>query len=440
MRPPTRLALLTAIAMSATAPQVVTAHVAQAANKILGTVRPNEALVYFVRAGQPGFTFRVFVDDQFAGTLRNKSYTFACVPAGTHLVWGTMGRYVMNAIALDVAGGQTYYVDIKLERILPIPETEGRARVEKAESYQPWNEQDASRANKDGREKWPRVKAKYTERQALGDTRIPYSPPSSTDGMTRVPAHTRIPAELMENLSSAASKIGDPVWLRTTADVLVGETVVVRKGTIVKALVRDMKKANVVEGPGLLDVSALSVAAVDATVCPVLSQIVRAGGEESQMARALGPFSILFSKAKESCLLAGETVSVFTREDVWVGSPSTNEMRGEDPRAAVTASLSGPIRCDLPKGRGPESVPVFLDARDEIVDIRLFKVAGSELPAPLAPNKIQRLVERVSAQFGGWDVCRYLWLRPEGVPLTFRVTAKDGSVVYAEALAVIDVK
>jgi hypothetical protein len=111
------------------------AHAAQrSATRTEGEVKPDAALVYFVREGHfqgGGRTMFVYSEDTFVGTLDNDCYTFAHLPPGKHLIWLNWAR--INA-EVELEAGKTYYYNV-FDRVRDVDEITGKALVAGVKSY-----------------------------------------------------------------------------------------------------------------------------------------------------------------------------------------------------------------------------------------------------------------------------------------------------------------
>jgi hypothetical protein len=454
---------------------------------ILGEPKPNQALIYIIRepgvSGYRGRRDRIYIEDQLAGVLRDKTYTLTYASPGLHLLWRS-GWFRKSGLVLDVAGGQTYYVVFKgIEDMSLVSEAEGKAALAKVKSYSAIGESDRSEGRKEGAEKWPEFREEYASSLALGSGDRIYVPPASKDGMILLPANTPIPVELMETLSSRLAIVGDPVWLRTTDDVSIDGKIVVQKGTVVNAAIRNMTKPRGLGKGALLNVAMLSVSTVDGTSCPLIGQVVDRGTTTSTVGAqlalgaggafltataenvgfalpyaqlALGAGGAFLTKGEHSHIRAGETVTGSTRHDVWVkpaerASWDAGAVNGAP--GALKASIDGPVACKIPMAKGPRAVRVLFDSPDQFASVQMVRVAGSDLPTPLSALRIVRSATGLRAEFDGWQICRYLRPTPEATsvrqkdgttrtyrpnvetPLMFRLIGKDGRSKMAEAPA-----
>ena len=85
----------------------------QKEQRFMDEVPEGLALIYFYRP-QWNVSYRaipVFVDDQFVGMTMGKSYVFATVEPGKHVMWAK--AFNTAALEVEVEAGRTYYVRIR---------------------------------------------------------------------------------------------------------------------------------------------------------------------------------------------------------------------------------------------------------------------------------------------------------------------------------------
>jgi hypothetical protein len=416
---------------------------AQRGDKPLGEVRADQALVYLVREGAfvgGGRTIRVFIGDEVVGVLPNNSYTFALTPPGTHLMWASLTG---KPLFVDLVGGRTYYVLLKIgEEYQLIDEEQGRMAVAKAKKYRALTEDDRRKGGKEGQEKWPKLQAQYADRLAsVHDAHAAYVPPASTEGLLRVPSSTPITVELMEHVTSATSRASDSVWIKATRDVVVDGQVVVRKGTRVEASVRDTRAARSFGRTGLIDIAVSAVPTADGTRCPTIGQMVRQerhSGSADTAAVIGGLVGAVFVQGAEGYRPAGEQATVFTREDCWIrpvsDTPGTPAASQPD-TPAIAGTVSAPLLCDFPKGRGPKDLQVSFDGTGAVAQVSLVEVLGAALPKPVPALAVHSSNGRITATFVGWQVCRFMRPATAGTALTFALESPDGPPLRGEATA-----
>ncbi len=119
-----------------------------------GEADSQHALVYLVRTGFAGSAiyFWTFVDEEFFGILRGRSYTYGLIPAGDHLLWCKAEN--IAALSLHLEAGKTYYLREKVMmgigkarvKLELIDEAEGLKALTKARKYSTPTEEGRSRA------------------------------------------------------------------------------------------------------------------------------------------------------------------------------------------------------------------------------------------------------------------------------------------------------
>lgn len=417
----------------------------------LGQPQSDKALLYMVRQGEfagSGRTERIFVEDKVIGILPNKKYAFAYVEPGTHLLWGSFHK---EPIIVDFAGGQTYFIVFKLsERISLVPEDLGSVAVAKSDRIELMSDDNLRKGNKEGADKWPDRRTKFADLIAVGQAERNYTPPASTDDLVKMPGSTAVSVELMENVTTATSRLGNAVWARATANVLVDGKLFIRKGAPVKAVIRASKGKGGFGKGGLVDIALLSVTAADGTVCPLLGQTMTRGktegtGFESFFGGALAAYTV---KGKEGYQPAGKPATAFTKTDVWIKPQTTNESAGgitgtagSQPSGQKTkATIMSPLECNLGAGKGPGKVHVTFDGSYDLEQAKLAVVLSSDIEAPIPALAVGRDGDRASADFDGWAICRFLREGETETLLGFHLTTRDGQVLRAEGSTLLAAK
>lgn len=402
--------------------------------KTVGETRPDKALLYLFRQGAfagGGVTVRFYAEDTLIAVLPNAAYSFTYLEPGSHLLWGTADK---DPIVLDVAAGRTYYVSYLVgNRPTPLSDAEGPHVLIKAKKYRAILDSDQKKAQKEGPERWAQIQKKKPERLALAKAGAAYSAPASTDGLLKVAISTPIQAELMENLSSDVSRPGDPVWLRAPADVSVDGQVIIRKGAPFQAVVRDVRDTGTAGRAAMVDIGLVSITAADGTIYPVVGQMM-AQGEDHQKQAAAAAIGIglwaAFIRGGEAYRAAGETATVYTRQEVWFNpkaepEPAPSARTGD---AALRGTVSGTVPCDMEHGRGPGKVNILFQAPGEFTAASIVGVGDTAMPKPVPATRVARDAAGVSVDFGGWQVCRFLRPGLAGVDLAIDLTMADGAV------------
>jgi len=382
--------------------------------KVYGEVKSDKALVYLVR--QPAMLGKavgmfVFADDQFLAFLKNNTYSFAYVEPGRHLIWID---WLGNPREVEFIPGQTYYFDIAPMAMAVVSEEEGKKLVEKAIAYMEAQEIDFKNAE-------GKIKKRYVRAQKIegkkGKAEIEEvtaaAPPESTEGMLRVPAYTPLKLQLCETVSSAMNKTGETVFLLVAEDAAVDGQVFARKGTPVKATVRQAKSGASYGVEGMLDIAIPAVTGVDGNAIPVVGQIAAAGQGRTGAPMA-GLIVGAMIKGTETYRLAGSELPVWTRQEVWVKpAQSSAEAESEAAPAAEALTLKAFTVATAPRfaadgRRRPDPIEVTVETDGQIRSAEVYRVGDWPLPSVVAATRIARNPNGAAVVFGGWDLARYL--------------------------------
>ena len=175
--------------------------------KVYGKPRQDAALVYLYRQSHwmagAAWAMHVFSDDQLVAVLRNNTYTFTYVAPGTHLFWNDGG----SAGPCDFAAGQTYYLSFDLDVMSILSEAAGQAAIQKATRFIALDDRQRAKAAGAIAREWSTRKEEHAAALERAEVAT-YTRPASTENMIQVPAGTALPAELMENLTSALDREG----------------------------------------------------------------------------------------------------------------------------------------------------------------------------------------------------------------------------------------
>jgi hypothetical protein len=438
---PFGLALILIVSAGMLLLQLPTAAIAVTKDaKVYGETRPDAALVYFIGNERVD---RVFCEDQLVAYFKKTwNYSFAYISPGTHRFW-TSGVLLRSLAYFDLAAGQIYYMSWDFDgQMYMLSNADGEAALKK-KKYVALTQEHQRKTAKQIAKEWPEYKAREADK-LMPPGAESYIPPAVTENMIKIPAGTAVVAELMQNLNSRFDKADDGVLLSAAADVYVDGKQFVRKGSPVKAIIRETGKSGRRGRNGRLDVKVISVGAADGTVCPLIGQLAVVGGYRPRAAEevALGVATGLVGlgvinnlmKGSEAFALAGDKTNVFTCRDVWI-----KEVRPTDETSAGALNLLNPVKAysrerisyHAVNGGIAESVEIVFETTAEFASVQLFRAGDMEIPMPLAARKLSRVKEGLSAQFSGWDIVRFLRPYP-GTKLSFRLTASDGTVVLAQ--------
>lgn len=133
-----------------------------------------------------------------------------------------------------------------------------------------------------------------------------------------IPDGTEISAVTTDTLSSKTAHEDDPITFKVDEDVIIGGSVVVAKGTIVKGVVTNAKKSGYFGRGGNLNIRVESTTTVDGQKLKVRAAKGKAGNDKTGATVALvvlfGPLGFL-KKGKNAEIKEGTKVMVYTDEE-----------------------------------------------------------------------------------------------------------------------------
>ena len=451
MTPPRIAAAAALVLLALTAPATAPPALAgRRGDPQFGEVKPDKALVYFIRTARFGGSARtqyVYADDTFLGVLRSGSYSFSYVAPGRHLFWTNWTKVTRE---IDLAPGETYYLDIWMT-IAVVEEARGKELIEQVGDFVSPAPDDFETAKSQIEHRYERAKRKEGEKEKadVPVVEAASTPPVNVEGMLKVPANSIVSLDLLENVCSGLSTNGDTVWFRVAEDASVDGAVFLSKGRLVKGVVRQSEAATGMGKEGVLEVVVPSLPAEDGSAVPTIGQIASSGqertGAATGAAAGFGLFGAAMVKGREAYHLAGERFVVHTRQDAWIrpGAPSSG------PAAAAAASgglvLKGtardPIKFNPRKGKISDTIEIDLDAQKEPRDVAAFRFGEWEVPEPVKATMIERHGKAWRCTFTGWGVTRYLQqgAGDTTVPIKMRGALEDGTSFIAEANVVLSV-
>lgn len=394
---------------------------------VLGTPRPDRALVYFIRTQHAGFgrtTTYLFADTAFLGVIDDQTYGFAYVDPGEHLFWASYPRVTK---ILELVPGGTYYLDVWAD-ISVLDAARGLDLIGAVGRLKTPSEKETAKAERYVEKRYQRARELEAGKEKAAVEEVAAAPPpDDTAGMVRIPARTVLELELMENVCPATHDVGDGVWFRAADDAAVDGRVYLAKGALARGKVLYLEHGKVGGNRGSIDVAIPSVPARDGTLIPLVAHMAWAGegreGAATATAVALGPIFGLMVRGKEAYRLAGERIRVTTREDVWVRPRQEATAESPGPTAEATdVEVSGWVRDKVKfapaKRRTPPDLELYLDARSAPVEVRLQSVGGWTLPEPIAAARISRKKKKRPAwacTFSGRDLIRFMRPGPGGL-------------------------
>lgn len=434
----------------------------QTKEKVFAEAKPNQALVYVLRKGRfagGGRTLFVYADDKMLAVLDNGSYAFQYIDPGRYLVWTNWTRMRRE---VDFVAGKVHYVDPWMP-IKVLSEEEGKALLEKIESHATPTEDElrtVAQQLKDRYAKAQRREAKVEKGEFEDVAALPR--PVDTSGMLRVPGSTEVSLELMENVTSYMSAVGDPVWFRVSNAVVVEGHAVIAAGTPARGVLRKREKAAMAGAAGSFDIVVPWLEASDGGKVPLLGRLDATGRHRRAAATAtmattavattlasggLFYIGVAFNRGKEAFLLRGEEYHVWTREDHWASRMFETEAPGivewgETSSIKLPARVSRPVEFAPQKHRQLDDISIVVETESELSDVEVFSISGSELLEPVSPKTSSRVGRTVTLTFGGWDLVRYMSFEDDEtrVPIGVRGYTFDKTPFVADGEIAVAVK
>jgi len=285
--------------------------------KVFGEVKPDQALVYLIREGHMlGAAVSVFAyaDQQFIGTLKSNSYTFAYLPAGTHLLWAHPLSFTVSNTRVELEAGKVYYFNV-WNSFDPLDEVTGPAFLKGIKRYITPDDDEREEAKEQIEEDYAKATAKAVNN--LQDA------PQVADPSRRqahVAAWPQVDLKPYAILCVEDFVMADPEASRRQKDYLV-ESVPLR---LAKFVVADL-------GPGVFDEVRQSAACAAAPGVAVLRASITEYKPGSETARAIivGAGS---AQLKVHVTLAngetGSTLSQFDAKGLWAWGGELGASRG----------------------------------------------------------------------------------------------------------------
>jgi hypothetical protein len=138
-----------------------------------------------------------------------------------------------------------------------------------------------------------------------------------------LPEDTEIIVSLTKTVSSTNAHIGQPIEAEVKKDVVVGDRVLIKKGTPVKGVVTQIERAKRMGQGGSIDIQINSVKTVDNQKVSLRSASGRTGKDKIGSTVALSLLVtplFLLKKGHEAGISKGSKVSAFVDEDLTVKS------------------------------------------------------------------------------------------------------------------------
>lgn len=317
-------------------------------DKVWGAVKSDQALVYFIRPSISDFTRDwLYADEQFLTCVKDKSYSFVYVKPGKHLIWLYIDGRV-NAYELEFVPGQVYYIKTGYELSF-LTETEGQALINRMKRYRAAETAPRQKADRIGKTKYSIALAKESAKNKAAIPQITNtSSAKAQPNQIRISRYTPIKLKFLEPVSSAVNHPGDPIRLEIAEDVLINNQLCFRKGTPTQAIISWSKNKGFLWKQGLLDIIIPAVPASDNTAVPTVGQLLLTGGSpgfgKQFLAMILadtiydqlngdsdtnsgfgtwcitGGIGLALLKGGSATIPVGREITVWTREDSWIGA------------------------------------------------------------------------------------------------------------------------
>ncbi len=413
--------------------------------KSYGEIEPDKALLYVIRpkGARGGNTVGqdIFADTKLLMRLRGNAYGFAYLEPGTHTIWGS-GCYR----DLELVPGKALYLLCGDLGMATVSEEEGLAYLEEVEYYNPPDPAvEAKRAGKEEKaeSRLPKLRLSWQEYAKSIELESPAAPtaPSDHAGLVLVPAYSSIELELMENVSSFMSELGEEIWFRTIEETRANGSAWLPAGTAVKGIVVEIHHARRGGGSGGFEIEVPSLETPDGTAVPLIGQLIDAGrhklGKASTAAAFGGLLGAAMVKGREAFELSGETWTAWTRFDIWVRPFASDSITAAASTSTtadpVDVRVEGALTFNLEKHHDPSEITLLVETDALVSHLEATAVNDWPLPEPVETLRLESRDSVMAATFDGWSLLRYLPPGPEPVPVRFSGRLADGTEFTALA-------
>lgn len=381
--------------------------------KRYGEPRPDKALVYVIREKAfvgGGVGIFVFADEQLIAFVRNNSYGFGYVEPGSRLLWGDTPR----SLEVQLVAGETYYVEARpVNPISLLTEGQGKKAIESVGAFIESDQKDLDTAARKVAKRYDKVQSREARQEKASIEEVAAPDTAPAEGKFRLAPNTRITIELMENISSSLSVMGETVWFRVADEVDADTRVLIPNGSRVKATVRQARAGASFGEQGTLDIALVSVDLDDQMRIPLLGGLAVAG-EQRTAGMMTGLVAGAFIKGTEAFHAAGTRFSAWTRDEVWLDATS------ETVAAVCHTGVIGPQRDFVFGGntrREPPPVELPFPCSGEVSDVHIVSVGDWRLAEPVKAMSVSRANDICTARFAGWSVLRHVRLSDTAQPL-----------------------
>jgi hypothetical protein len=417
--------------------------------KKYGEVRPDKALVYFIRPNNFMASARtefIYSDDSFATALDNHTYSFAYLDPGEHLIWMNWTSIQKKMI---FEAGHTYYFQI-FDQIIHLSEEQGKSMIISAANFATPTEKEIKKTASHIKNRFKRAtkkmnKDEYAEVNQQTNT---YLSPHKRPGAVMLPANTPIKVRLLENVTSVFTEVGGKVYFETAEDIYDKNKLLIAKDTPCEATLwhKSDGKAGGIAGSFELLVS--SVTAADGNQIPVLGQIASAlGSDRTDKVMLTGLMGLLSTKSRQSFMFSATDFTVKTKDDAWIIPVQTNKNISAGRLSTIptentfNALINTLIKFQPHKKSKPKDITVELDKKFKWDELTLIGVNGTAIPESVKSKNKVSSKESQSFVFDGWSVVRFLPIGTGQNKFDLNFTAASGGHDFpAVAAATLDLK
>ena len=257
------------------------------------------------------------------------------------------------------------------------------------------------------------------------------APAAASDAPTRLPGGTRFMLELAHHITSGRTPAGSPVFFRVANDVVAGDRVVIRKGTVVEGRMQAIGSRGAVGTSGSINFGVRYVPAVDGQNIRVLATVGNKGrSRDGALVGWVFMWGIfgLTTQGVDAYALRGASLEAEVLSDRDIGSttapPAANLETAPRTVPLVAARLGkNKVRSiDVSLERATEKRPLMLELPPDVSasSVALIGVNGIATIEPVPALA----VTDGRAEFDLWDVVKYC---DDGSnDLRFQVLQADG--------------
>jgi hypothetical protein len=259
-------------------------------------------------------------------------------------------------------------------------------------------------------------------------------PAWAADVPTRLPGGTRFTLELAHHITSGRTPAGSPVFFRVADDVIAGDRVVIRKGTVVEGRMQAIGNRGVVGTSGSINFGVRYVPAVDGQNIRVLATVANQGrsrdGAVVGWVIMWGIFGLV-TKGVDAYALRGAPLEAEVLSDRDIKSEFAPQVAPETSFGRTVSFVAARVgknkiqSMEFSLERATEKQPLALELPQDVspASVSLVSVNGISTIKPVAALRIAG--GRV--EFDAWDVIKYC--DHGSNDLRFEIAQADGSIV-----------